>query len=68
MNYLLTSPNDDQQSRANITITLPTEHPFSPREKDRMRGYKIRRLPLSLYPLSPALSRRERGYDLMKNS
>jgi hypothetical protein len=30
-------------------------------EKVRMRGYKIRQLHL-FYPLSPALSRRERGF------
>jgi len=38
---------------------VQTERPFSPREKDRMRGYKIRQLHL-FYPLSPTLSRRER--------
>jgi hypothetical protein len=42
-------------------IAIQTERPFSFREKDRMRGYRIRQLHL-LYPLSPALSRREREF------
>jgi hypothetical protein len=35
-------------------------YPFSPREKARMRGYEIKQLSL-FDPLSPTLSRRERG-------
>ena len=39
---------------------MQTAHPFSLREKARMRGYGFR--PLTAFdPLSPALSRRERG-------
>jgi hypothetical protein len=36
-------------------------HPFSLREKARMRGFKIMQLSC-IDPLSPTLSRRERGY------
>jgi len=39
------------------------ENPFSLREKARMRGYRIRKLYLN--PLSPTLSRRERGVNEM---
>jgi hypothetical protein len=44
---------------ANNSLKEAKENPFSLREKARMRGYKSRSHPI--YPLSPALSRRERG-------
>jgi hypothetical protein len=37
-------------------------HPFSHREKARMRGYRIRPCSRRIDPLSPALSLRERAY------
>jgi hypothetical protein len=41
-------------------VHCETNHPFSLREKARMRGYKIRKLTARIHPLSPTLSRRER--------
>jgi hypothetical protein len=40
------------------------ENSFSLREKARMRGYRIKQFS-RFYPLSPALSRRERGLTAM---
>jgi hypothetical protein len=43
-------------------VGCKTNHPFSLREKARMRGYKVRQHAMHIDPLSPTLSLGEREY------
>ena len=48
--------------KINFIAGSKTDYPFSLREKARMRGYKVRKHAMFIYPLSPTLSLGEREH------